>query len=107
MKIAISATGKELSDNVADVFGRCPYFILAEVAEGKIITSEVLENEAGNQAGGAGVAAAQLVVDKKAEAVIAKNVGPRATDVLNQFGIKVYNGEGTVEEAVLNFFAKK
>lgn len=107
MKIAISATGKELSDNVSDVFGRCPYFILAEVAEGKIISSEAVKNVAESQAGGAGIAAAQLMVDQKAEVVIAKSVGPRAMDVLNQFKIMVYTGEGTVEKAVADFVAKK
>lgn len=107
MKIAISSTGKNLNDQVAETFGRCPYFIFAEIKEGTIISTEEKINETENQASGAGIAAAQLMADNKIETVIAKNVGPKALEALNQFGIKVYTGEGTVKEAINNFIAKK
>lgn len=99
--------GKELSNNVSEVFGRCPYFLFVEVEDGKIIKSEALKNEAINQLGGAGIFAAQLMADRNVEIVIAKSVGPRAMDILNQFKIKVYNGDGTVEKAITDFVAKK
>jgi predicted Fe-Mo cluster-binding NifX family protein len=106
MKIAISSVGQNLEDAVADVFGRCPYFILAEVEDQKIVKTEVLKNESGNQNSGAGIAAVQLITDNGVEVVIAKNVGPKAMEALKKFNIQVYNGNGTITEAVRDFITK-
>jgi len=117
MKIAVSSTGKSLKSKVAEVFGRCPYFIIAEIsAEGgsasggennKIVRNEVMENAVANQMGGAGIAAAQAVAEKNVEAVITRNIGPRALDVLRQFDIKIYNGSGSVEDVLQEFIDSK
>jgi len=107
MKIAISADGEKLSDNVSEFFGRCPYFIFVETEGGKSVKNEALENEVAGQSGGAGIATANLMADRNVEVVIAKSVGPRAMDVLNQFKIKVYNGEGRIEEVIKNFIENK
>jgi predicted Fe-Mo cluster-binding NifX family protein len=106
MKIAISSTGKKMSDNIAELFGRCPYFIIVEVENGKITKTEILKNENENQTSGAGMAAAKLLAENDVNAVIAKSVGPRATDVLKQFNIKIYNGEGMIEDALQKFIDK-
>jgi len=81
MKIAISSTGKNLTDDVSDVFARCPYFIIAEVENGKIQNVEAIENKTASQLGRASVSAAQLILEKGIDAVITKNIGPRAIDV--------------------------
>lgn len=107
MKIAISSTGKELSDNVAELFGRCPYFVVAEIEDGKILKTEALKNEGENQSSGAGMSAAKLLADNAVEAVVAKTVGPRAVDVLKQFNIEVYNGEGKIQDILHDFIDKK
>jgi len=106
MKIAITSTGKEMSCDVAELFGRCPYFIIAEIEDGKIIRTEILKNESENQSSGAGMSAAKLLAENKVNAVIAKTIGPRAMDVLKQFNIEVYNGEGKVQDALQNFIDK-
>ena len=100
MKVIISSTGKDLESSVSNVFGRCPYFIIVEVKGSKIIDFKAIDNISANQVGGAGISAAQAVAEKGAEAVITGNVGPRASDVLKQFKIKVYAGTGTVKNAV-------
>ena len=107
MKIAISSTTEKLDSQIDETFGRCPYFIIAEVKDGKMGEIEAVKNKITDQASGAGISSAQLVAEKKVEAVITGNVGPRAFDVLNQFGIKIYAGQGTVKEAVQNFIDKK
>ena len=107
MKIAISSTGKNLTDNVSEVFARCPYFIVAEVEDGKVQKTEVIENKTANQLGQAGISAAQLMAEKNIKAVIAKNVGPRALDVLNQFKIGIYAGDGTIKEVLQEFIDGK
>jgi predicted Fe-Mo cluster-binding NifX family protein len=107
MKIAVSSAGKELSDNVAELFGRCPHFIIAEIEGAKIIKTEVLKNESENQMSGAGMEAAKLLAENGVNAVMAKSVGPRALDVLKQFNIEVYNGEGAVKDVLQKFIDKK
>jgi len=107
MKIAVSSTGKNLTDNVSDVFGRSPYFVIAEIENGDIKKAEVIENENADQMGGAGISAAQLMAEKNVNAVITGNVGPRALDVLRQFNIKVYYGDGVIKEALQEFIDGK
>lgn len=107
MKIAITSTDKEMSGDVAEVFGRCPYFAIAEIEGKKIIKTEVLENESENQSSGVGVSAAKLLAENNVNAVIAKTIGPRAMDVLRQFNIKVYNGEGKIQDVLQDFIDKK
>lgn len=106
MKIAIASGGKELSGNVSEIFGRCPYFIIAEIENGKIVKTEALKNESEKQSSGAGMAAARFLAENGADAVAVKTVGPRAADVLRQFDIKVYNEGGKIED-VLRKFADK
>ena len=107
VKIAISSTGKKLTDNISEVFARCPYFIITEIKDQKIEKSEAIKNESENQMGGAGISAAQLMAEKNINAVITKNVGPRALDVLNQFNIGIYYGDGKIEEVLQKFIDGK
>jgi len=107
MKIAVSSIDKNIESNVSDVFGRCPYFIIAEVKDQKIDKIEVIENENIDQMGGAGISTAQLMAEKNINAVIAKNIGPRALDVLKQFNIRIYYGDGTAEKVLQEFIDGK
>lgn len=109
MKIAVSSKGKDLESEVDSVFGRCAYFIIVEIEEGKrkIEGFEAVENEGAGQMGGAGIRAARQVVEKGAKAVISGNIGPRASDVLKQFNVKTYSAAGLVREAVQKFIEGK
>lgn len=106
IKVAVSSTGKNLTDNVSEVFARCPYFIIAEIdngANGAVVAVEAEKNISAKQLGQAGVSAARLVAEKDVKAVITGNIGPRAMDILNQFKIEVYSGQGSVEENLQKF----
>ena len=103
MKIAISSSGQDLKGDVAEVFGRCPYFILAEIANEKITKTEAIENKDKDQMSGVGVITAKLMAEHDVEAVITGNVGPRALDVLKQFKIKAYAGSGPIENVIEKF----
>ena len=107
MKIAVSSTGKKLTDNVSEVFARCPYFVIAEIENKEIKRYEAIKNESENQMGGAGISAAQLMAEKNVNTVITKNVGPRALDVLKQFNIAIYYGDGTIEKVLQEFIGGK
>jgi predicted Fe-Mo cluster-binding NifX family protein len=87
MLVAIPTDGDDLSGNVDQRFGRCSRFLLVDSETREF---RVLANPAAVQSGGAGVTAAQTVIDQGARAVIAGEVGPKAYDVLQRAGVKVY-----------------
>ena len=98
MKIAVSATGKDLHCEIDPRFGRCQYFIFVDP---ETMEFEALENEGLMASGGAGVQAAQSVVQKGANAVITGNLGPNAASALSASGTKVYLAPGgTVKDVI-------
>ena len=107
MKIAISSTNENIESDVSEIFGRCPYFIIAEIKNQKIENTETIKNENVEQTSGAGISTAKLMAEKNVEAVITGNVGPRALDVLKQFNIDIYSGEGIVKDILQDFIDKK
>jgi len=107
VKIAISSEGKSLESQVSAVFARCPYFLFVEVENQKIGTTQIVENKNLDQMGGAGVAVAKLMAERNVKVVVAGNIGPRAFEVLKQFGIEVYFGRGKVKEVLQEFIAGK
>jgi predicted Fe-Mo cluster-binding NifX family protein len=98
MKVAVSAKGTDIEAQASPVFGRCQAFVLVD---SETMAFEALENPSISARGGAGVQAAQFVIDQGAEAVIAGNFGPNAFAVLNAAGVSVYRFDGgSVRQAV-------
>lgn len=89
MKIALSASGKDLHSNLDLRFGRSPYFIIYDLNTDKFNT---IENKGESSGGGAGIAAAQQLIDESVEAVISSNIGPNAFNLLQSSDIKMYKG---------------
>lgn len=89
MKIALSASGKDLDSNLDLRFGRSPYFIIYDLDRDQFKT---MENKGESSGGGAGIAAAQQLIDESIEAVISSNVGPNAFNLLESSNIKMYKG---------------
>jgi len=101
MKIAISSTGKDLDCQIDPRFGRCQYFIFLDP---ETMEFEAAENQGLTAMGGAGVQAAQLVVQKGVNALITGNLGPNAASALSASGIKVYLVPGgTVKEVTESY----
>ncbi|UCG01899.1 MAG: NifB/NifX family molybdenum-iron cluster-binding protein [Candidatus Heimdallarchaeota archaeon] len=106
MKIGIPSNGKELSQAFASVFGRCSYFVIVDSESQEIIT--VLPNKAQNAAGGAGIQAAQSLVNQEVDLVIAPRIGPNAWNVLQAAGIDMFMGiNGTLNKNIETFLAGK
>jgi predicted Fe-Mo cluster-binding NifX family protein len=98
MKVAIPATGEDLAASVEQRFGRCPTFLFVDT---ETMDWRAVRNEAADQSGGAGVAAAQQVVDEGAEVVLAGEVGLNASDILRNAEIRVYGRvTGKVKDAL-------
>ena len=100
MKIAISATGKDLDSAIDPRFGRASYFVIVDTESGNIVN--VIDNLAAQDAAqGAGINAATLVAGSGAQTVLTGQIGPKAFEVLQASGIKmISNVSGTVGEAV-------
>ncbi len=86
-KICITAQGKNLDAFLDPRFGRAVYFLFIN-NKGKLI--KAIKNPGIEAIRGAGITAAQIVVDQKVEAVITGNVGPNAVRVLNSSGVKIF-----------------
>ena len=98
MKIIVTASGADLDAAIHPLFGRCPLYIFVDTDS---LQFEVVENPALSASGGAGVQAAQFVIQRGAQAVVTGNVGPNAYQVFQSANVPVYLFEGgTVREAV-------
>jgi predicted Fe-Mo cluster-binding NifX family protein len=101
MNIAVSATGPGLDAAVDPRFGRCGYFIIADV---ETMQCEAIENSSALASGGAGISAAQMIAGRGVDAVLTGNCGPNAFQVLYAAGIKVVTGvSGTVQDAIQSY----
>lgn len=100
MKIAVP-----LDENKQDVcvsFGRAPYYLFSQDAE-----QEILENPAAQAQGGAGLKAAQFLIDNGADVLITVRCGQNAADVFAAADVKIYKAEGASAQDNLDAFAQK
>ncbi len=102
MKIAISAQGNSMDSMVDSRFGRARFFVVRDTETDGF---EVVDNQQNLQAmQGAGIQAAQNVVNSGAEVVITGNCGPKAFTTLQSAGIKiVIRAEGKVSDVFAKF----
>lgn len=83
-------------DLVCVSFGRAPSFAIKDTDSGKIT---YIDNPAASAQGGAGIKAAQAVVDSGAEVLITVRLGQNGADILKAANIKIYKSKalGTKE----------
>ena len=87
MKIAIPVDEKSLESNVCVSFGRTPYFLIYDVDTKE---SVFLDNSAAASTGGAGIKAAQTIVDNKANVLLTPRCGENAAEVLKSADIEIF-----------------
>jgi len=87
MKIAIPVDEKLMETNVCISFGRTPYFLIYDT-ESK--NSIFLDNSAAASQGGAGIKAAQTIVDNSVDALLTPRCGENAAQVIKAANIKIY-----------------
>ncbi len=90
MKVVVPVESKSLDAPVSPSFGRTPLFVLFDT-DGE--THEFIDNEAAASQGGAGIKAAQTLVDSGAAALITYRCGENAAQVLNAAGVKMYKAQ--------------
>ena len=87
MKIAIPVDEKSLESNVGVSFGRTPYFLIYDTETKE---SVFIDNSAAASTGGAGIKAAQTIVDNKANALLTPRCGQNAADLIKAADIKIF-----------------
>jgi len=87
MKIAIPVDNKTIDTNVCPSFGRTPYFLIYDTASGE---SRFVDNSAAASQGGAGIKAAQIIVDNKANVLLTPRCGENAAEVIKAADIAIY-----------------
>ncbi len=99
MRVAVAASGNDLSSKLADRFARADYFIVYDTDSGEY---EVVENQvAMSQAHGAGPRVVQMIASLGVDAVILPGIGSNAFDALSAAGVKAYIGKPvSVEENI-------
>ena len=105
MKIALCVEEKSLSSEVCSSFGRTPYFL---IYESKSKDVAFLDNLAVDSPGGAGIRAAQTLIDQNVEILLAPRCGENALAVLQSSALKVYQTKpGSATANLSDFFGEK
>ncbi|NMA93145.1 MAG: dinitrogenase iron-molybdenum cofactor biosynthesis protein [Clostridiales bacterium] len=87
MKIVIPVDEKTLDSGVCASFGRAPYFLIYDMETKE---NNFIDNPAAKSTGGAGIKAAQLIIDNGAKALLTPRLGQNAAEVLEAAEIKLY-----------------
>ncbi len=98
-KVAISSLGPSLSDRLDERFGRANYLLIVDP---QTMDVQVVDNNRNQQAlQGAGLGAAEKVLEHGVGAVLTGHLGPKAYGALQSAGIAGFNGTGmTAREAL-------
>jgi predicted Fe-Mo cluster-binding NifX family protein len=102
MKIAVSATGRDLNSDLDPRFGRAAYFVLfdTDASEAKAVAN----TQNLNLPQGAGIQAAKTIIDQGAAVLITGHCGPKAFKVLQAAGVRIMTGAGgTVADALQEY----
>ncbi len=99
MRIAVTAEGETLDSQVDPRFGRASVFL---IVDSETMAFEAVKNDQNlNLPQGAGIQAAQNVIQHNPDVVLTGNCGPKAFKVLRAGGVEVFVGvQGKVLDAV-------
>lgn len=87
MKIAVPVDTDSMETRICISFGRAPYFLIFDTELNEGIFQN---NSAATSQGGAGIKAAQVVVDSKADVLLTPRCGENAAQVINAANIKMF-----------------
>lgn len=101
MKLAVPVESKSLNAPVCPSFGRTTFYALYDT---ETENYEFLDNSAAASQGGAGIKAAQMLVDHGVGAIITYRCGDNAAQVLNAAKVAMYKAQdGTVTDNIEKF----
>lgn len=94
-----------MESNVSAHFGQCPFFLIAEIENGRITKSEVVKNEA--EHGGGGCVAVDEILKHGLTHVIAGGMGMNAQRKFSDAGVKVFGYSGKAAAAIEDMLKNK
>jgi predicted Fe-Mo cluster-binding NifX family protein len=89
LRIAAATTGHRKLDDAINEFGGSKTFTIIDVEKGRVKNVEVTENPSAALSHGKGPVAAKHLADKGVETVVAGEIGPGASAILKELGIKI------------------
>lgn len=101
MIVAIPVEEKSMETNVCPSFGRTPYFLIynPDTQESRFLDNSAIASE-----GGAGIKAAQTIVDNQAGALLTPRCGENAAAVLKAAKISIFKTVSTSLQETLRAF---
>jgi len=96
MKIAIASLGKDINSEISFQAGRAPFYLVFE--DGELV--EIWKNVFSIGGGGAGLAVAKIMSDKKVEKVISGKIGEKMEIALNAKKIEFKEKMGVVKDCL-------
>jgi len=87
MKISMPVNDKVLETTVCQSFGRTPYFLIYDTETKE---HSFIDNSAVASQGGAGIKAAQMIVDQNVDVLLTPRCGQNAAEVIKAAEIKIY-----------------
>lgn len=91
MKILFTTSGKDWNATLEERFGRANGFLIFDANKNTLNWVSNEDNKNASQ--GAGVQAAQKIVNLGAQIVVTGHLGPKAETALRNAGIKVFSGK--------------
>lgn len=101
MKIIIPVTTNDTNSTINTTLGRCPFFLCID---SETLERTYIENTAKDAKGGAGIKAAQLMLDNGIDVLITPRSGTNALDVLTNANVQIVESIGSDISANLNLF---
>lgn len=100
MKIAAAADKQDKNSKIDPRFGRAQFFVVFDDEKNEYEFASNKQNLSLPQ--GAGIQAAKSVIETGAGILIAKNVGPKAYDLLSSSGVDIFicKTEVSISEAI-------
>ena len=113
LKIAVATKKhKGLEDVVSEVFGKAKTFTIVDVEDGEVKNVQVIDNPAASYEYGSGPVAVKTLADLKVNLVMAGELGPGASNLLEHYKINRFSVKSnkkvtdSIKEALLKLTAE-
>ena len=103
MRLIFPATDNTIESYLDHRFGRCNYFIVIDIQNNEIKEIKAIENKAKYQNRGAGVMAAETIINLKPDILFISKLGPRAHEIIDRLDVKVDYKQGLIKDIIQDY----
>ncbi len=106
MKIAIPSTGEKLTAPISNTLGRTPFMIIYDTSNGEY---DSFANPGFQMQDGSGLKASEIILEKKADALLTREIARKSYAVLLKEHVKIQflTSGGTVKSAINKYLKKQ